>query len=104
MKLYFINHSCLFAVEQMMMTLFPGERPVYPEEPPEPEDLAATVSVLYGMKEVTADTLLQKDGVMYRGRRQAPAAEFSDQLTSKRALQRIVRLSFYDAGVQVWLL
>lgn len=100
MKLYFINHSCLFAVEQMMMTLFPGERPVYPEEPPEPEDLAATVSVLYGMKEVTADTLLQKDGVMYRGRRQAPAAEFSDQLTSKRALQRIVRLSFYDAGVQ----
>lgn len=70
MKLYFINHSCLFAVEQMMMTLFPGERPVYPEEPPEPEDLAATVSVLYGMKEVTADTLLQKDGVMYRGRRQ----------------------------------
>ena len=52
------------------------------------------------MKEVTADTLLQKDGVMYRGRRQAPAAEFSDQLTSKRALQRIVRLSFYDAGVQ----
>ena len=58
MKLYFINHSCLFAVEQMMMTLFPGERPVYPEEP--------------------------------------------DQLTSKRALQRIVRLSFYDAGVQAW--
>lgn len=100
MKLYFINHSCLFAVEQMMMTLFPGERPVYPEEPPEPEELAATVSVLYGLSQVTAETLLQKDGQLYRGLRQAPTSELSGQLESKRALQRIVRLSFYDAAIQ----
>ena len=30
----------------MMMTLFPGQRPDYPEEPPSPEDAAARVAQL----------------------------------------------------------
>ena len=40
MKLYFQENDCWqperyhYAAEQMMLTLFPGERPEYPQEPP----------------------------------------------------------------------
>ena len=35
MKLYFEGHQYRYAAEQMLMTLFPGEKPVYPDGKPE---------------------------------------------------------------------
>ena len=35
MKLYFCGHQYKYAAEQMLLTLFPGERPEYPEGKPE---------------------------------------------------------------------
>ena len=37
MKLYLNGHDYKYATEQMLLTLFPGQRPQYPEEEPEPE-------------------------------------------------------------------
>ena len=34
MKLIFKGHACKYAAEQMLLTLFPGERPVYAGEDP----------------------------------------------------------------------
>ena len=34
MKLFFRGHDEKYAVEQTMLTLFPSERPLYPEEAP----------------------------------------------------------------------
>ena len=34
MKLYFVDHNYQYAVEQMLLTLFPDERPEYPDDPP----------------------------------------------------------------------
>ena len=34
MKLYLVGHSYKYAVEQMLLTLFPEERPEYPEGRP----------------------------------------------------------------------
>ena len=35
MKLFFYGHQYQYAAEQMLMTLFPGERPEYPNGKPE---------------------------------------------------------------------
>ena len=34
MKLYLNGHNYKYAAEQMLLTLFPGERPEYPDAPP----------------------------------------------------------------------
>ena len=34
MNLYFTGHGEKYAVEQTLLTLFPQERPVYPDTPP----------------------------------------------------------------------
>ena len=36
MKLYLKGHDYKYATEQMMLTLFPQERPEYPQEATEP--------------------------------------------------------------------
>ena len=35
MRLYLIGHDYRYAVEQMMLTLFPGQHPEYPGGPPD---------------------------------------------------------------------
>ena len=34
MKLYLRGHDYRYAAEQMLLTLFPGQRPEYPDDPP----------------------------------------------------------------------
>ena len=40
MRLYFKGHDYKYAAEQMLLTLFPDQRPVYPDAPPEEGDYA----------------------------------------------------------------
>ena len=97
MRLYYKNHDCLFAVEQMMFTVFPGEKPEYPEGEVELTENTAVVSVTYGENTVTAHTLLRRSGADHTGERTAPYV--GDALELRRALQHTVRLAFYDAAV-----
>lgn len=96
MRLYYIGHDCLFAVEQMMFTLFPGEKPEYPDGNVELLENTAVVTVEYGPDLVTAHTLLRRNGD-HTGQRTAPYS--GDTLERRRALQHTVRLAFYDAAV-----
>ena len=44
MKLYLYGHEYKYAVEQMLLTLFPAERPEYPEGAPEGERMEIRLS------------------------------------------------------------
>jgi len=79
-----------------MMTLFHGERPEYPEGPPTLEENTAIVTVTYPEGQVTAETVLCRNGNTFNGSRTADLA--GDELERRRTLQHMVRLCFYDAA------
>jgi oxygen-independent coproporphyrinogen-3 oxidase len=54
MKLYLIGHDYKYAVEQIMLTLFPAERPEYPRELPAEGENWAKVILSQGKTWVTA--------------------------------------------------
>ena len=99
MKLYLRGHDYRYAVEQMMMTLFPGQRPDYPEGEPAGDSPAALVSYEEAGETLTASATLWWEGGCYHGLRTASAAELVGGLENDRVRQRIIRLAFYDAGV-----
>ena len=73
MKLYLIGHNCKYAVEQMLLTLYPNERPEYPEGAPRGD--CAIISFFRGRSLATAKCILTLDGKVYRGSAAATAAE-----------------------------
>ena len=99
MKLYLNGHDYKYATEQMLLTLFPGQRPQYPEEEPEPGEDALTLSLSRGRAWATATAKLCYGGQAYKASRRCKLEELTDPLTTDRALQRILKLAFYDAGV-----
>jgi len=99
MKLYLQGHDYRYAVEQMMMTLFPGQRPEYPDGAPAGDTPAAQVSYEETGDTLTASATLWWEGGEYHGLRTADAAELTGGLEDDRVRQRIIRLAFYDAGV-----
>ena len=98
MKLYFHGHDYKYAAEQMLLTLFPGQRPEYPEQPPEPGEDALALSLHRGETWATATAALTWGGGTYRAARRCRVSELTDKLSADRALQRILKLAFYDAG------
>lgn len=94
MNIYLRNHSYNYAVEQMLFSLFPGEKPVYPEgEPAEGEDYL--ISAL-DSKALTSHALLCINGKTAEG-----SAEFDSRLAGGSVEQKLVRLSFYRAAVKL---
>ena len=61
MNLYLKGHSYKYAVEQMLLTLFPEERPVYPEGRPAGERME--ISLHRGERFTTASCLLRTGAV-----------------------------------------
>jgi len=97
MKLYYLGHDCLFAVEQMLFTLFPGEKPEYPEGDPQLSENSAIISVSYEGQNLAASTVLHRNGAVHTGTRRAALPD--DDYEARRVLQNTIRLSFYDAAV-----
>ena len=100
MKLYLKGHNYRYAAEQMLLTLFPGERPDYPDAPPAPGENALTLALSRGAVWVTAGADLVWMGERFRAVRRCRTAELTDALSTSRALQRILKLAFYDAGTR----
>ena len=98
MNLIFRNHDCKYAVEQMLLTLFPAERPTYPAAPS--GDNCATVSLRDGETWRTATTLLLRGGVRYAGSARVRRDALTDPVVTDRLTQRILRQSFYRAGIK----
>lgn len=98
MELFLFDNDCKYAVEQIMLMLFPEERPVYPDSPSGAD--RAEVRLFRGRARDTAVCRLYCGGAEYTGRAAAGRARYTDPLEQKRLEQRIIKLSFYRAGIQ----
>ncbi len=100
MELFLINNDYKYAVEQIMLMLFPEESPVYPQKAS--GSLKAEVKLSEGEKFVTATTLItDAEGKRYRGKAAVSKEHFSDAIIEQRFRQRAAKLSFYRAGLKL---
>lgn len=98
MNLYLVGHSYRYAVEQSLLTLFPGEKPVYPEEPGTGDNI--TVKQSRGKLYTTMTTTLRFGNRIYRGSARVENRWLTDEpFVTDRLLQRLVRQSFYKAAL-----
>jgi len=98
MELFLIGHTYKYAVEQIMLMLFPDERPVYPDSPGGAR--RARVSLHAGAVWLTARTALELDGRRCVGLARVRVSDCRGAVAAERLRQRAVKLSFYRAGVQ----
>lgn len=100
MKLYLQNHSYRYAVEQIMMVLFPAHKPEYTDAPPTAEDTLCRSTLTVENGTACAETLLQVAGQTSTATASVPApADDADALERDRILQRVIKQSFYRAAL-----
>ena len=101
MKLYLKGHDYKYATEQMLLALFPGERPSYPDRPAGEGEDSLTLSLSLGGRWATARAVLTRDGRRWTAAARAPVpAPDAGRVERDRVLQRVVKNAFYRAGVQ----
>ena len=100
MKLYLKGHDYKYATEQMLLTLFPGERPEYPEEPPAEGENALVLTLTRTEDWAAGRAVLTWEGKVYEQTSRAPDPGESDRLERDRVLQRVLKTAFYRAGTQ----
>lgn len=96
-KLCLINHEYKYAVEQMMLTLFPGNKPLHVDES-ELEGFYAKSTFDEGHDYIHAHTVICRDGQIGEGRASIEKTSMSE-LEYVRQSQKLIRLSFYRAAV-----
>lgn len=96
MKLYLFDNDCRYAAEQILLTMFPSERPEYPEGPPCGD--RAELYLHRGEKLFTACCRLYLNGSRFLGKASVSREQITDELTLSRFTQRIIKLSFYRAA------
>ncbi|SCI53425.1 Oxygen-independent coproporphyrinogen-III oxidase 2 [uncultured Flavonifractor sp.] len=101
MKLYLTGHDYKYACEQIMLTMFPGQRPLYPEERAEEGEDQAHITLFRGEQWATGRTALTWEGKSAVGSCRVKTAGITGQVELDRALQKALKLSFYRAAVQV---
>ena len=101
MKLYFHGHDYKYAAEQMLLTLFPAQRPEYPQGPPAEGEDSLVLSLSLGARWATATAALCWQGRFSRGCRRCPLPDPEDKVGKDRAFQHILKLAFYDAGANL---
>ena len=101
MKLYFQGHDYKYAAEQMLLTLFPDQRPEYPQTAPGRDEDGLTLRLHPGRRWLTATARLVWQGREYTQRRRCPVSVLAaPELERDRACQRILKLAFFQAGTQ----
>ena len=95
MKITLVNNDYRYAAEQMLLTLFPGERPVYGGE----ADSAVTLSLHRGAAWLTATARLTWAGGVCRGTARAPVSALTgeelDFLSQDLLEQEVEKFSVY---------
>ena len=100
MKLCFSGHDYKYAVEQIMLMMFPDERPVYGEKPSAGEAWA-DVRISAGKTYTTASSVVSYGGKTVRAFSRVRNDELTDPLVTERLRQRVIKLSFYKASVTI---
>ena len=99
MNIYLIGHTYQYAVEQSLLTLFPGQKPVYPSAPEPGESI--TVKQTRGRRWTTMTTTLRFTAGTYRGSARIENSRLTQEpFVTDRLLQRLVRQSFYKAALK----
>ncbi len=97
MRLYLIGHEYKYAVEQMLLTLFPDERPEYPEGRPSGDRMEIRLAV--GRQRTTATCVFRRGVERFCGRASCPNARFSGGLDAERRCQRLIKNAMYHAAL-----
>lgn len=98
MKLVLIGHDYKYAAEQILLMMFPQERPEY--DTPQPGELYAQLTISIGEKHATASTKLFQSGKTFYGTSRISCEKLTDKLETDRLLQKILKLSFFKAASQ----
>ena len=83
----------------MPLTLFPDERPVYPDGRPTGD--RAELRLMSGAKVTTATCVLVYQGRTANGRTSVPNEELTDPNETDRRLQGAVKRAFYRAAMGI---
>ena len=97
MKLYLHGHDYKYATEQMLLSLYPAERPEYPEGKPEGE--RAEISLSRGEKFTTSVCKLCIDGKVFYGKAAFSSALAADEISTDKLCQRVIKNAFYRAAL-----
>ena len=100
MNLYFTGHGEKYAVEQTLLTLFPQERPVYPDTPPG-GDNELELSFSRGKTWCTARATLRREGRTYTRQCRVQTSQLpqDDPVVATRLTRRTLQRAFYLAAV-----
>ena len=100
MKLELIGHNYQYAAEQILVVLFPGEKPVFAKRGPG-ED-GARIALSAGKTWVTATTHLRTAGKCAQGCARVRRTELEkDELSRDSLGQKIVKQSFFRAATAI---
>jgi oxygen-independent coproporphyrinogen-3 oxidase len=98
MNLYLIGHNYQYAVEQILLVLFPGARPAYPTEEDVPGDLCRATLRLTP-ETAYASAQLRVGDQTSTGSAETPMPDAGDKLEYDRVLQRILKQAIYKAAL-----
>ena len=96
-KLYLFGHDHKYAAEQMLLTLYPNERPEYPEGKPEGD--RAELSLRKGEKYLSAVCKLVRGGKTSIGRAAVSIDKLTDGIAEDKFSQRVIKNAFYRAAL-----
>ncbi len=99
MRLDLRGHDCRYSVEQILLLLFPQERPEYGHGRPEDGGSYARVTASWGEKYLTVTTLLEREGAAAHAAARGVAPQREEE--RERLLRRTVKRSFYQAAVRL---
>ena len=97
MRLYLSGHEYKYAVEQMLLTLFPRERPEYPAGRPGGERME--IALRRGRQRTTATCVYRRGAERFCGRASTPNACLGGALNTDRVCQRLVKNAMYRAAL-----
>ena len=97
MRLYLTGHDYKYAAEQMLLTLFPEQRPEYPEGRPTGD--RAELKLSRGEKFTTASCRLVLGDAVYHGRAAISSARLTGELLTDRYCQRLIKNAMYRAAL-----
>ena len=98
MKLYLYGHDYKYAAEQMMLSLYPSERPEYPEGKPEGDRVELRLS--NGNIYTTASCRLVLNSVEYNEKSSVKTGLMTDDISRDRLCSRIIKTAFYRAALR----
>ena len=97
MRLYLTGHEYKYAVEQMLLTMFPGERPEYPAGRPSGDRMEIRLSS--GAQRTTAVCVYRRGEERFCGRASVPNIRLNGGLSTDRCCQRLIKNAVYRAAL-----